>query len=91
MAVKSRKGKGSFKAYKDESRLVKNQAKRRAKHLKNHPNDVQSKEQATVGVKRKTPQKRGNFANANRNKFYRDDSGKSVGAPTFAPDERKSK
>lgn len=91
MAVKSRKGKGTYATYKSESRLVKNQAKRRARHLKNHPNDAQSKDNAVVGVRRKTPNKRGNFPAANRNKFYRDASGKSVGAPAFAPDERKAK
>jgi hypothetical protein len=91
MAVKSRKGKGSYATYKSESRLLKNQAKRRARHAKLHPNDVQSKESAKVGVSRKTPQKAGNFPAPNRDKFYRDASGKPVGAPAFAPEDRKTK
>lgn len=88
---KSRKGKGSYATYKSESRLVKNQAKRRARHLKNNPNDVQSKENATIGVKRKTPMKVGGFASPNRSKFYRDNAGKRLAAPAFAPEERKVK
>lgn len=91
MAVKSRKGKGSYKAYKDESRHAKNQARKRAKHLKAHPNDVQSKTEAKVGYKRRKPLKRGSAPAANRNKAYRDKSGKVLVAPVFAPDERKTK
>ncbi len=91
MAVKSRKGKGTYATYKSESRLAKNKAKRLARHLKNQPNDLQSKENAVAGSKRKKPFKKGNVTPVNRDKFYRDGSGKSVGAPTFAPDERKAK
>lgn len=88
MAVKSRKGKGSYKAYKDESRLAKNQARKRAKHLKNHPNDAQSKSQAKAGYKRKKPLKAGTAPAANRNKLYRDKSGKVLGAPAFSPEAK---
>lgn len=91
MAVKSRKGKGSYKAYKDESRHAKNQARKRAKHLKAHPNDLQSKTEAKTGYKRKKPLKRGSAPAANRDKMYRDKSGKVLTAPVFAPDERKAK
>lgn len=86
MAVKSRKGKGGYKAYKDESRQAKNQARKRAKHLKAHPNDAQSKEQAKVGYKRKKPFKAGSAPAQNRDKFYRDASGKTLNAPAFNPD-----
>jgi hypothetical protein len=86
MAVKSRKGKGSYKAYKDESRHAKNQARKRAKHLKAHPADVQSKEQAKVGYKRKKPFKAGSAPEANRSNAYRDKSGKRLVAPSFNPD-----
>jgi hypothetical protein len=86
MAVKSRTGKGSYKAYKDESRHAKNQARKRAKHAKNHPNDKQSLEGAKVGYKRKKPLKAGSAPAANRTKFYRDNSGKRLSAPHFNPD-----
>lgn len=88
MAVKSRKGKGSYKAYKDESRHAKNQARKRAKHLKAHPADAQSKEQAKVGYKRKKPFKAGSAPAANRTNFYRDKSGKRLVAPAFTPDAK---
>lgn len=88
MAVKSRKGKGSYKAYKDESRFAKNQARKRAKHLKNHPNDAQSKGQAKTGYKRKKPLKAGSAPAANRSKLYRDKSGKMLTAPNFSPETK---
>jgi hypothetical protein len=39
---KSMKGKGSYAAYRAESRAEKNRAARLAKHLKSHPNDKQT-------------------------------------------------
>lgn len=88
MAVKSRKGKGSYKAYKDESRHAKNQARKRAKHAKNHPNDVQSTMQQRPGYKRKKPMKPGSAPAANRDKMYRDKSGKMLPAPAFNPETK---
>ena len=88
MAVKSQKGKGSYKAYKEASRFAKNQAAKRAKHLKAHPNDAQSKTEAKTGYKRKKPLKRGSAPAANRNKLYRDKSGKVLTAPNFSPETK---
>lgn len=53
--LKSRKGKGSYAAYKAENRQEKNQARKRARHAKRHPNDEQSQKMAKAGFKRKAP------------------------------------
>lgn len=85
MAVKSRKGKGAYKGYKEAGKYAKNRAAKAKAHAKRHPADEQSVKQAVQGYRRKKPMKKGAFPAANRNKLYRDASGKFVGAPEFAP------
>lgn len=79
---KSLKGKGPYKAYKDEGRFAKNQAAKRARHAKRHPNDVQSVGNATKTYKRKKPVKAN--ATVSRPKYY-DGAGRRVEAPAFEP------
>ncbi len=79
---KSLKGKGSYKAYKDEGRFAKNQAAKRARHAKRHPNDKQSVENAVKGYKRKKPLKPN--ATVSRPKYY-DGAGRRVAPPLLEP------
>jgi hypothetical protein len=79
---KSLKGKGSYKAYKEQSRFAKNQAAKRARHAKRNPNDLQSVENAKTGYKRKKPMKKN--ATVSRPKYY-DGAGRRVPAPLFQP------
>lgn len=82
---KSLKGKGPYKAYKDEDRFAKNQAAKRARHAKRHPNDKQSVENAVKGYKRKKPMKPN--ATVSRPKYY-DGAGRRIEAPAFKPLEK---
>ena len=82
---KSLKGKGPYKAYKDEGRFAKNQARKRANHAKRHPNDAQSVESATKTYKRKKPLKPN--STVSRPKYY-DGAGRRIEAPAFKPLEK---
>ena len=89
MAVKkvSRKGKGSYAAYKNENRVIKNRAAKLARHLKKHPLDaVAAKASKTKrGHLRKIPV----AANSTVSKVkLRDASGKLIPWPTFTPPEK---
>lgn len=81
---KSQKGKGSYAAYKTESRHAKNQARKRAAHAKRHPNDEQSVKLATPGYKRKKPLKPN--STVSRPKYY-DGAGRRVSAPLFGTEK----
>jgi hypothetical protein len=85
---KSLKGKGPYAVYKAESRFVKNQTAKRARHAKHHPNDEQSAKLATTGYKRKKPIKAN--ATTSRPKYY-DGAGRRVSAPLFEPLTKEQK
>ena len=84
MAVKkkSRKGKPPYSTYAAADRQAKNQAKKRARHLKNHPNDAQSATKAVKGYKRKKPVGK----NTTTPKWnLRDKAGNLIEQPSFEP------
>lgn len=77
--------KAYFTGYKANGTQAKNQARKRARHLKAHPNDLQSATKAKAGYKRKTPKARNHTTPNTR--FTRDASGKRIAWPadTFRP------
>lgn len=79
--MSNKKSVTQYERYRAESRQAKNQAAKRARHAKRHPNDLQSIEKAVSGYKRKKPIKRGSAPAAAR--FIRDASGKKIALPSF--------
>ncbi|AJF40846.1 hypothetical protein [Vibrio phage JSF12] len=71
------------------SRTAKNKARRLARHVKAHPEDLQSASKVgkPLGV-RKAPLKKGAHAPKNRHKMYRDEAGHILGAPAFKASEK---
>lgn len=87
MAVKKKslKGKKWYAEYKSENRQAKNQARKRAKHAKRHPNDLQSQEKAKPGYKRKKPESPNNTVP----KIYAyDGAGRRQDFPTFGATDK---
>lgn len=80
---KSLKGKGSYASYKTLDSYAKNKKAKKARHMKKHPNDLQSANQPA----RTTPNRGTNGKNAvaKAKVNLRDKAGNLIEWPSFAP------